>query len=100
HILAGMNRQSVKIDNTSPQTIAVYGSDKISSTGFATTFGGGLDIRVSKRIDIRVAQFNYTINFVNGKTLATSPGLIGPYTVAIESGRQNQYTFGFGIVFH
>lgn len=100
HVLAGINRQSVKIDNTRPETLTIYGSDKFSSTGFATTFGGGLDIRLSKRIDVRVAQFNYTINFVNDKTLASSPGLGGSYVVAIQSQKQNQYTFGFGIVFH
>ena len=62
HILAGINRQTEKFDgaNNSPASLLtpVFGSDKITSTGFATTFGGGLDIRVSKRIDIRVAQFN------------------------------------------
>lgn len=100
HFLAGINRQSVKIDNAGQNVITVYGSDKITSTGFAATFGGGLDIRVSKRIDIRAIQFNYTLNSVSAKTLATSNGLGGPYTVAIQGKNQNQITFGFGVVFH
>jgi hypothetical protein len=100
HVLAGINRQSVKIENADQNTINVYGSDKISSTGFAATFGGGLDIRVGKRFDIRVIQFNYTVNSVSSKTLAQINPLGIPYTTAIEGGKQNQFTFGFGIAFH
>lgn len=86
HFLAGINRQSVKIDNASQNVITVYGSDKITSTGFAATFGGGLDIRVSKRIDVRAIQFNYTLNSVSAKTLATSNGL-GGYTSLLSKVR-------------
>jgi hypothetical protein len=101
HVLAGMHRQNVKIDNGNQSTTDFFGSDKITSSGFAATFGGGLDIRISKRIDIRAIQFNYTTNSVSAKTLATANSPSGsPITVAIEGKKQNQITFGFGIVFH
>jgi hypothetical protein len=31
----------------------------VTETGFAGAFGGGLDIRASDRVDVRVIQFDY-----------------------------------------
>jgi hypothetical protein len=102
HILAGINRQTIKLDNPDQFTLDVFGSEKITSTGFAATFGGGLDIKLSRRIDIRVAQFIYTINTIQKKPLGqiTIPIFGGTFATSLEGGRENQFTFGFGVAFH
>lgn len=38
-----------------------------SSTGFAGIFGGGLDIRAGKRIDVRVVQLDYNPTHIEGE---------------------------------
>jgi len=50
------------------------------ATSFATALGGGLDLRVSKRIDVRLIQFDYTPTFFG-------------------SGRQDNFWISAGIVF-
>jgi hypothetical protein len=50
------------------------------ATSFAMALGGGLDLRVSKRIDVRLVQFDYT------------PTFFGP-------GRQDNFRISAGIVF-
>ena len=49
------------------------------ATSFAMAFGGGLDIRVSKRIDLRLVQADY------------APTFFGP-------GRQNNFRLSIGII--
>jgi len=39
-----------------------------SETGLAGVFGGGIDIRVSKRVDFRVVQFDYNPTRLGGET--------------------------------
>ena len=50
------------------------------ATSFAMALGGGLDVRVSKRIDVRLIQFDYTPTFFG-------------------SGRQDNFRISAGIVF-
>jgi hypothetical protein len=57
---------------------SVYTMD--DATGFAMVFGGGLDVRAGKRIDVRLFQADY------------SPTHFGP-------GWQNNFRLSFGIVF-
>ena len=54
---------------------------KQTATGFAGAFGGGMDVRVSNRVDIRVFQFDY------------NPTITGDRT-------QHHFRIGVGIVFH
>lgn len=50
------------------------------ATSFAMAFGGGVDIRVNRRIDFRIIQADYT------------PTFFGP-------GRQNNFRLSVGIIF-
>ena len=52
-----------------------------SDTGFAAVLGGGLDIRASNRVDIRVIQFDYNPTRVFDNT-------------------QHNFRIGIGVVFH
>ena len=52
-----------------------------SETGFAAAIGGGLDFRVSDRVDIRAVQFDYNPNRFSGET-------------------QHNFRIGVGVVFH
>ena len=52
-----------------------------SAAGFAAVIGGGIDVRATKRLSIRVIQADYNPIFVNGAAL-------------------NNFRVGVGIVFH
>lgn len=52
-----------------------------SSTGFAGVFGGGIDIRAGKNVDIRIVQVDYNPTRIEGFT-------------------QHNFRVGIGIVFH
>ena len=53
----------------------------VNETGFAGAFGGGLDIRASDRVDVRVIQFDYNPTRLFDST-------------------QHNFRIGVGIVFH
>lgn len=131
HIMAGVSQQTVKFKNftdngntfdraNDPRKI--YGLDKLTNTGFTMQFGGGLDIRLNKKMDIRVVQFDYNpvkinekqiiafrqaitgINIPNNLTFlnTASPGftLYSTHDMKVTSRWQSNIRIGFGIVFH
>ncbi len=55
--------------------------DTLTETGFAAAFGGGLDIRASNRVDIRVIQVDYN-------------------PTRLFDGTQHNFRIGVGIVIH
>jgi hypothetical protein len=61
HFLLGVARQSVKYKESGPIFFNALnlGTDKVTNNGFSWALGGGLDIRVHRRIDIRVIQLDY-----------------------------------------
>jgi len=50
------------------QNARVSGLVSDSETGFAGVIGGGLDIRVSPRVDVRAIQFDYSPTHLGGET--------------------------------
>lgn len=86
HALAGAahGRNRIHVDNQ--VCIAIVPNPcpddfTVSETGFAAAFGGGLDIRASDRLDIRVIQADYNPTRLFGST-------------------QHNFRFGVGLVFH
>lgn len=83
HALVGAGHQRFNVKNavctggvtTCPSFIA---SD--SETGVAGAFGGGLDVKVSDRVDIRAFQVDYN-------------------PTRFDAGTQHNVRFGFGVVF-
>lgn len=88
HALAGVAVGRTKVDSsffTSAfcQQANVDCSEDLSDTetGFAAAIGGGIDIRATDRFSIRAIQVDYNPTRFNGSI-------------------QNNFRFGFGVVFH
>lgn len=83
--LVGAARARNQVDFTDVVCAAVFPSPCTdfteTDTGFAGAFGGGLDIRASKRIDIRVVQIDYN-------------------PTRVFDGTQHNFRIGAGIVIH
>ena len=104
HALAGVAVQKVDID--SAQLSPIFGIDDFhaNETSFAMTFGGGVDIRLTNRIDVRVIQMD--LNIINrgdqqvGNFTRINPlGNVGdPFIV--QGGTQTNFRIGAGIVIH
>jgi opacity protein-like surface antigen len=93
HALAGLARTSVSYrENTITNPVTA----KDSSTRFAFALGGGIDIRVSKRISARVFQLDYIPMTGKDRRLTASDG-----TIVDINGRAQQGNFRIsaGIVF-
>jgi opacity protein-like surface antigen len=93
HALGGVARTSVSYrenTNTNPVTA------KDSSTRFAFALGGGIDLRISKRISARVFQMDYIPMLGKDRRVTASDG-----TVVDINGRAQQGNFRLsaGIVF-
>ncbi|MBV9926827.1 MAG: hypothetical protein JOZ96_17540 [Acidobacteria bacterium] len=114
HALFGAARQSVRFAQVQPILAAAY-TNPANQTAFAMAFGGGLDVRVSRRVDIRVIQFDYNPVLQRRQTLlgldaqivnpSTSGGTNnGTYRPAIGTyfakHTQQNFRVGFAIVFH
>ena len=60
HLLAGVAHAKVDVD-------ALPSADE-SETGFSAAIGGGVDFRLSDRVDFRAIQFDYNPNRAGGET--------------------------------
>lgn len=97
HALAGLARYT----NRQQQTIDIFPQFNFTArdreTSFAMKLGGGLDIRLNKRVDIRVFEFDYNPMFAGDRSYQT---ISGPFTFTSTGRTAHNYTFGFGIVIH
>ena len=83
HGLVGLGHQRINLRNVSCTGVAACPSfiTNGSDSGFAGAFGGGLDVKVSDRVDIRAVQVDYNpVWFGDGAT-------------------QHNVRFGVGVVF-
>ncbi len=79
HVLAGIARQYVSSSST--------GNSNSTQTDLAMLFGGGIDVKLNKRMDLRVIQFDYNPIFVKARN-------------GIAGHTQHNFRIGFGLVFH
>jgi hypothetical protein len=88
HALFGAGRLENKVTNISCTTVSNCSNVPLNevSTGFAFLLGGGLDIKLNKRIDIRVAQLDLS-------------GISGGSNAVYFRGGSNDFRFAAGIVF-
>jgi opacity protein-like surface antigen len=104
HALFGIAVQKLDVD--SPQLPAVFGVSDFhtNETSFAMAFGGGLDIKLNDRFDVRVVQIDW--NIINrgdqqtGIVLAPTPFQTVGTPFFIRGTRQDNFRLGIGIVIH
>jgi opacity protein-like surface antigen len=104
HALFGFANQKVDVD--SPQLITVFGFDDFHAkeTSFAMAFGGGIDIKLNNRLDVRAAQVDW--NIINrgdqqlGIVRTPIPGQIVGQPFVIQGTRQDNLRLSVGIVIH
>ena len=71
HVLGGVGHARFKVDNVSCTNTTVNCSGlaaEDSETGLAGAFGGGLDIKLSNRVDLRLIQVDYNPIRLDGNT--------------------------------
>jgi hypothetical protein len=81
HVLAGIARQ---YQGTGGGTGT---GSNYSQNDFAMVVGGGIDVKLGKRVDLRVIQFDYNPIFVKTRN-------------GIEGHTQHNFRVGFGFVLH
>jgi len=104
HALFGVANQKVDVD--SPNLGAVFGLTDfhVNETSFAMAFGGGLDIRLNHRIDVRAAQIDW--NIINrgdqqlGILLVPTPHQPAGTAFVLPGHRQDNIRLSIGIVIH
>jgi opacity protein-like surface antigen len=74
-------------------------SFNVGSTDFAMGIGGGLDVRVSERLKVRVIQIDYSPVFLGDRAVSVlgQAGVLQP--VVLDGQRQDNLRLSFGIAF-
>jgi opacity protein-like surface antigen len=104
HALFGVAVQKLDVD--SPQLPALFGISDFhtNETSFAMAFGGGLDIKLNNKLDVRVFQIDW--NIINrgdqqtGIVLAPTPFQTVGTPFVIPGTRQDNLRLSVGIVIH
>ncbi len=86
HALVGIGVARTKIKNftsttTGTTTTTLFGDDSLTDRGVAMAFGGGLDVKLSDKVDLRAVQVDYNPIRLNGSF-------------------DHNVRFGIGFVFH
>lgn len=92
HVLAGIANERIRCTRGCEFSGDKEGSASTfseSSSSFAMVFGGGIDLKVHERIDIRLIQIDYNPIFFGGVEALELPNRT-----------QNNFRFGFGVVIH
>ena len=104
HALFGVAVQKVDVD--SPNLPAVFGISDFhtNETSFAMAFGGGLDIKLNNRFDVRIVQVDWNIikrgDQQTGIVLAPTPFQTVGTPFFIPGTRQDNLRLSIGIVIH
>lgn len=92
--LAGFARQTSKDVQTSTGPFNFTLDDRVTS--FAMKIGGGADLRISERIDLRLFEINYNPIFARDRHV---PGN-ADFDLSLAGKRADNLTLGVGIVIH
>jgi opacity protein-like surface antigen len=95
HVLAGVGHYSVDLTEFDDEL------DNFDDAGFSMAVGGGLDVRVHPRIDIRAFQFDYNPTRFDFQDFGAPGGTPGTPTNTGDQRRTlHNFRIGIGIVFH
>jgi hypothetical protein len=92
HVLAGLARQTSNDRQTSTGPFDFTLHDSVTS--FALKVGGGLDIPISSRVDLRLIQIDYTPIFARGRHVSGN----ADFDERVKGKTANNVTLSFGIV--
>lgn len=93
HALVGVGRTSADLTEFDNRL------EDFSDTGFAAAIGGGLDVRIHPRVDIRVFQIDYNPMRFNFADFGAT-GIPGTPTPTNTKRTLHNFRIGIGIVFH
>ena len=96
HVLAGIANERIRCtqgcDGKTVNPTAIGGTSSTfneSTSSFAMVFGGGIDVKVHERVDIRIIQLDYNPIFYGGVP-----------SLDLPDRTQNNFRIGFGVVIH
>lgn len=94
HVLAGGAHQSATLTATGLGPVIGTTSDSLTvdDTSFAMAFGGGIDLRVHPRVDLRLIQVDYNPVFMGDQNFGG--------TTVVNGGTQHNFRIGVGVVIH
>ncbi len=92
HALFGVANQKIDVD--SPQLPVLFGINDfhVNETSFSMAFGGGIDIKLNERLDVRAGQIDW--NIIRRGDQQLGGGFVLPNT------RQDNLRLSVGIVIH
>ena len=104
HALFGVAVQKVDLDSPNFQDVFGITDFHANETSFAQAYGGGIDIKVNNRIDVRAIQVDW--NIINrgdqqlGTVLRVNPLQTVGQPFFIQGTRQDNFRYSIGIVIH
>jgi hypothetical protein len=96
HALVGASRFTATGVRSAPAFPPDNYAFKARVKSFAMKFGGGLDLRLNRRFDLRLVEFDYNPIFTRDFPITGLP--FG--SIAQHSRTVNNFTVGFGLAFH
>jgi opacity protein-like surface antigen len=99
--LFGVANTRFSVSNSTPGATggAVTNSFTTNATDFAMAMGGGLDVRLSDRVGLRVLQIDYNPVFLRDRSISVLGGAGAVQPTRLESNRQDNIRLGFGVTF-
>lgn len=104
HALFGLAHQRISLDNLSPPAVVSISNPRLTATSFAMAFGGGIDIRLNRHLDVRAVQID--LDIINrgdqslGVVLAPTPHQTVGQPFILPGTNQDNLRLGAGIVVH
>lgn len=95
HALIGVARNSRREVNASPIPLDNF-TNRSKVTSLAMKLGGGVDLRLSRRFDLRLIELDYNPVFTRNYIVSGNPF----DTIYVKSKTANNINIGFGIVIH
>jgi len=97
HVLGGLANQNLSASGIGTFPVPGGGGNtafdsSVSSNNFAMVFGGGIDVKVSHNVDIRLIQIDYNPIWFRDQ-------VIDNYGI-LDGRTQNNFRIGFGIAIH
>jgi hypothetical protein len=95
HALFGAAVNTTRQAQTNPDVPAFTFTTRDKVTSFAMKLGGGIDVRVQRRIDIRLVEVDYNPIFTRDFDTTGAP-----FSISQKAKPAHNFTIGFGIAIH